>query len=375
MNFLDGLWFPGTVFVVFLLDNGMSLIQVGLILCAYSIIPFLLDLPSSILADKHSRKLMLVLMSLAYMLQNVFYFFGHSFSVFFLASCFNGIGTALSFGISSAFVYDTLISIGKEEHYEKVQSKVMMSFFVGRLLATTGAYIYLINQRMVFLLSVATTAIGFLAALSLKEPSRRKGICSPFSHIREGLGFLAKHRIIWYTVILFSLMAGIDLVLHDYYQPVMKAAGFSIASFGIIYFFANLFSFTGSVIYPNLASKLGWQKIMVFYLFMTLITALSFATGSQSLVILAVIGSSLSLGLQSVFIGNAINKVVPSTHRATSLSIQTQMQLVFDAVILMIVSIVAEKISIGAGMVFIAIIIAIALVAFLKLANERPALA
>jgi hypothetical protein len=108
---------------------------------------------------------------------------------------------------------------------------------------------------------------------------------------------------------------------------------------------------------------------------MTLITALSFATGSQSLVILAVIGSSLSLGLQSVFIGNAINKVVPSTHRATSLSIQTQMQLVFDAVILMIVSIVAEKISIGAGMVFIAIIIAIALVAFLKLANERPALA
>lgn len=184
MNFLDGLWFPMPVFVIFLLDNGMNLTQIGLILSGNAIMPFLLDIPSSIWADKYSRKSILILMALAYMLQNVTFLFGHSFAMFVLGVCFNGIGTALSLGISSAFIYDTLLSIGKAKHYEIMQSKVMTSLFAGRLLASVGALVYLINPRMVFLLSTIVTFIGLCIALSLKEPPREKSVSNPIYHIR-----------------------------------------------------------------------------------------------------------------------------------------------------------------------------------------------
>ena len=370
MNFLDGLWFPMSVFVIFLLDNGMSLTQAGLILGAYSIMPFFLDLPSSILADKHSRKSMLILMSLAYLFQNIFYFFGHSFAIFFLASCFNGIGTALSMGISSAFVYDTLLSIGKEKNYEKAQSKVMVSLFAGRLLASAGVFIYLIDPRMVFSLATVVTFAGLCVAFSLKEPPRQKSASKPLLHINEGFAFLFKHKIVWHTAIVFSLMAGVCGVLFDYYQPVMKAAGISVAYFGMVYFVANSFSFAGAFFYPKLSKYAGWKKIMLLYLAIALVAALSFATQSQFSIIAAVIISSLSLGLQGVFISNIINKIAPSTHRAIALSIQTQMQLIFNFILLMAVSIISDKISIAAGMILLSVFVAIAGTVFLKLAYK-----
>ena len=262
MTFLDGMWFPGAVFVIFLLDNGMNLAQVGLILSANAIMPFLFDLPSSIWADRYSRKLMLILMSVTYLLQNAIYIFAYSFWSFFVATCFNGIGTALSLGITSAFVYDTLLSLGREKQYGKIQSKVMAYRYAGMLLASAGGFVYLVSPRMVFVQATIVTAISLFIAFILKEPPREKSISQPFAHIKEGLVFLIKHKIIWYTVIVFSLVGGICELLHDFYQPVMQFAGIPLAYFGIVYFFVSAFGFLGAVVYPKLREHINWQKIM-----------------------------------------------------------------------------------------------------------------
>ena len=360
------MWFPGSVFVIFLLSNGMNLTQVGLILSANALMPFIFDLPSSIWADKHSRKSMLIWMEIAYFLQNAIYIFAHSFWALFLATCSNGIGTALSLGITSAFVYDTLISLGKEKQYEKVQTKVMGSRYAGMLLASVGGFVYLVNPRMVFWLASIVTAIGIIVTILLKEPVREKGIAKPYLHIKEGFTFLLKHKNIWYTVVTFSLMAGICELLHNFYQPVMQSAGIPVAVFGIVYFFVSAFSFLGTVAYPKLRKYLDSRKIMLLYLLLTMLAALSFATNSQFLVVVAIIVASVSMGLQGVFISSVINKIVPSSHRAIALSIQTQMHLVFNFILLIIVSAVADKFSISLGMLLVSATIAIASAAFLK---------
>jgi len=373
MTFLDGMWFPGAVFVIFLLDNGMNLAQVGLILSANAIMPFLFDIPSSIWADRYSRKSMLILMSAAYLLQNAIYTFAHSFDMLFVATCFNGIGTALSLGITGAFVYDTLISVGKEGRYEKIQSKITAYRYAGALLASVGGFIYLANPRAVFLLAAIVTTASLFIAFALKEPFRGKSISKPLGHIKEGLAFLFKHKIIWHLVVTFSLMAGICELLFNFYQPVMKSAGIPLAYFGIIYFFANSFSFLGAVAYPKLREHIDWRKIMLLYLLVTLFATSSFATGSQFLIVAAIAVASVSLGMQGIFIGNVINKIVPSSHRAVALSIQTQMHLIFNFILLVAVSGISEKFSISAGMLLVSVIVIIASAAFLKLTGKRIA--
>ncbi len=374
MNFFDGMWFPGSVFVIFLLGSGMNLTQVGLILAGSSIMPFFFDIPSSLWADKYSRKSMLILSWIAFLSMNAIYLFTHSFVMFFIAFCLNGVGTALSMGIFSAFIYDTLLTAGKEEHYEKTQSKVKKYFFAGRLLASiVGAYIYSINPRMVFLLSTIESVICLALIFSLKEPPREKSLSKSFRQIREGLGFLLRHKITWYAIVAFSLMAGIYELLFDYFQPVMKLAEIPVAYFGVVYFLSSSFRILGLVLYPKIRKYMDWQNIIFLYLFIALIAALSFTTNSQFLVIAAVIVSSLTLSSQDVFIGNLINRIVPSTHRATALSIQSQIHLVFNAVLLVIVSGISDKFSIGIGMILVSIVIVITSAAFLKLTYKAGA--
>lgn len=151
----------------------------------------------------------------------------------------------------------------------------------------------------------------------------------------------------------------------------MKSAGIPVVYFGIIYFAANYFSFLGSAIYPKLREKIDGQKIMFLYLFITLIAALSFTTNSQFLIIAAIIISSLSLGLQGVFISNVINKIVPSTHRAIALSIQTQMHLAFNFILLVAISGIADKFSISFGMSIVFVLVIIISAAFLKLTYKK----
>ncbi len=375
IEFFGGMWFPGPVFAIFLLANGMSLTQVGLIFAASSIMPFFFDIPSSIWADRYSRKSMLILSWMAYLAMNAMYLFSHSFLMFFIAFALNGIGTALSMGISGALTYETLLSLGKQDQYEKTQAKIKKYFYAGRLSASlAGAYVYTVNPREVFLVGVAASLAALVLVFLLKEPHREKSISRSFRQIKEGLGFLLHHKITWYAIIVFSLMAGTHELLFNYYQPVMQLAEIPVAYFGIIYFVSSALSILGLVFYPKVREYLDWRKTIFAYLIIALVTALSFATNSTFLIIFAIVISSFSHSSQDVFISNAINKIVPSSHRATALSIQSQIHLIFNALLIVAISGIADKFSIGFGMLVVSVLVIIISAVFLKLIYKNPAI-
>lgn len=166
MNFLDGMWFALPVYVIFLLDNGMSLTDIGIILGASSIMPFFFDIPSSVWADKYSRKFVMILSSMAFTLANLAFYLASSFEHFFIGACLNGIGIALSTGIFSALVYDTLLSLGKEKGYEKTQAKVVKSFFGCEKLFCRQGRSFRYRRIHIF----CRSASGFLVVVFCRHP-------------------------------------------------------------------------------------------------------------------------------------------------------------------------------------------------------------
>lgn len=376
MNFLDGMWFATPVFVLFLSKNNMSLTQIGIILGAYPLMQLLFDIPSSIWADKYSRKTMLILSGIGFTLQNIIYFFSHSFELFFIGSCFNGIGEALWTGTFSALIYDTLLSLGKEAQYEKIQSRVMKSFFAGRLLVCIfGLYIYLINPRAVFLLSIFFNIINVIVICSLKEPPRERSISQSFEQIKEGLSFLLKNKTVWNTILIFAVMGAASEVLFNYYQPIMDLSKVPVIYFGIIYVFASLLSFWGASIYMKIKSKVNWKNIMIIYLLIDVIASLFFGTQTAALVLFAITLLSISFGSQNTYISNIIHQVVPSSHRATSISINGLVYMLFSLILLNIVSFSMDHGSIFVGMFINASIALIALLAFLGIGYKKSVIA
>lgn len=372
INFLDGLWFPLPIYLIYLLDNGITLTQVGVLFGAGTLISFLLEIPSSIWADKYSRKNVLLVNGLCSLLAHLVFFFSHSFIFFLLGNCLMGIAFALNSGTYTALFYDTLLSLRREKEYEQVQSRVLRNFFAGRLLASLfGAYIYLQNPRLIFLLAALVNVAYIIVITFMVEPFREKSISTPYRQVREGLNFLRTTRMAWKLIVIFSLMVAASDVLFDYYQPALRLSGASVLSLGVIYFFVNLLGVVGASLYMKVRAQIDWKSMMILFLSVSVVSSLLLGSQYLPLVLLAITLLSFSFSAQDTFIGSIINQKVPSTHRATSLSIQSQLRMLFYAVLIALVGFFVDRSSLFFGLFFNAAAVFAALLVFSKFTSGR----
>lgn len=372
MSLADGLWFTGPIFILFLLDKGISFSQIGLIMGGNYLMAFIFDLPSSIWADKYSRKFILILSGISFMLCNILVYMFDSFAIFFLAYCLGGIGNALMAGTHNAFFYDTLFSMGKEKQYENILSKLLKYYFVSRIISSIlGAYMYRMDPKLPFLLTALADFVFVITAFQLKEPIRKRSVSKSLAQIKEGLTFLFKHKLVWYTIVIFSIAGAVWDVLYDYSQPAMEASKIPVIYFGIIYSLGNLFGVLGASFYSRIKSKVDWKGIMMLYLLIDLAVSLFFGTQIAALVILSVALLTFSSGSFDIFIGSIIHDVVPSSHRATTLSIRNQMYMLFSLILINIVSFFIDRSSFLVGMLISTAIVLMTLLAFLKIGDGK----
>lgn len=372
MNFLDGMWFPLPIFVIFMLDKGITLSQLGIIFSAATLVQFIFEIPSSIWADKYSRKMILIFNGVFFLLCNLAFFISGSFEYFLLAFCFSGISNALNSGTFSALIYDTLLSLGREKEYEKIQAKVSRDFFLGRFSASLfGAFLYSLNPYAVFLLAMAVNVVYLLVTASVAEPLREKSINAPLRQVREGIDFLIKTKIIWQLIIIFSIMVATSDVLYTFYQPVLRAAEIPIMYLGAAYFLINALGYLSASLYIKIKNKIGWKAFMVFYLAAALLSSFFLGTQLIILILLAIVLLSFSFGSQNIFISNIINQSVPSSHRSTALSLQSQLYMLIYSILINIVSFGVDHNSFIFGMLLNASIVFIALFIFIQISYGK----
>lgn len=366
MDFFGGLWFPMPVFVIFFLDQGLNLFHIGILFGASTLVQFLLEIPSSVWADKYSRRTVLLWGAVFAFFCDLTLGLSSSFHFFFLALVFSGIGNALFSGTFSALVYDTLLSLGREKEYERVNSKIMRNFFLGRAFASVfGVWMYTISPHSVFFLAALVNLVYILIVLSTIEPYRERSISTPLRQVREGINFLRGSGAIWNLVIIFALMVATSDVLFTYYQPVLRSAGTPVLWLGSIYFFINLMGFLGAGRYLQVKARLGWKNFMIFFLLADIVASIFLGTEMFLLAAAAIIILSLSFSWQNTYISNIINESVPSSHRATSLSIYGQMYMLLYSVFINIVGFSVESRSMIFGMSLNALVVLVVLAAFL----------
>jgi len=374
--FLDGLWFPLPVYVLYILDVGMNMTELGILMGLAAVFQFLLDIPSSILADKYSRKSVLVIAGVAYLLCDVAFLYANSFIFFIPAFVFWGITTALMSGIVSAFTYDTMLSLGRERKYETIQARIMRGLFFGRAIASLGGvFIYSSYPKAVFIFAIIVNLIMIATILTLQEPPREKSISKSLRQVKEGFSFLLSNSRIWSIVIFFSLMVATCDTAFSYYQPVLRASGIDLLSIGIVYFGINILSSLGSILYIRLRRKAGWRITMAAYILIDLMTAIAFSTLSTVPVLVSISLLSIAFGSQYVYMTNIIHKCVPSSHRATTLSVQGQIYMFFYAINMGIVGLATDNGSLSDGMRLNALIVALLLCLFIYKLRDRRELA
>ncbi len=181
------LWAP--IEKIFLKGLGFDQAALGLMAACYSSLIPLLDLASGILADRWSRKSILMLASAASLLNALLGGLSHNIPTYLISTLFFGVEVALASGTYESILYDTLLEhTGESRTFEKRLSQVKLLNSLALLLSALagGLVATLFSPRLAYFATIPLVAISLGALLIFQEPHlhRSEGRSSLSGHLR-----------------------------------------------------------------------------------------------------------------------------------------------------------------------------------------------
>src|SRR2546425_635691 len=165
------LWAP--IEKVFLKSLGFDQAALGLMAACYASLIPLLDLTSGILADRWSRKCVLILASVASMLNALLGGLSHDVPTYLISTLFFGVEVALVSGTYESIVYDTLLEeIGESHAFERRLGQVKLLNSLALIISSLagGIVATVLSPRLTYFATIPLVAISLGALLTFKEP-------------------------------------------------------------------------------------------------------------------------------------------------------------------------------------------------------------
>lgn len=296
---------------------------------------FLLEIPTGAVADYLGRKAS-ILAGLGTAAAGVLVYASYpSFAVFLLGEVILAISFTLLSGADEALAYDSLVADQKEGLSKKVLSRMESCKLAGILTgAITGGLIAgAFSVRAPMLLQWIPFVLGFLIALTLREPEReeKRGHLT-FSGYRalltEGIRYFAGHKILKTLTLDMVLVSSLTWMIIWFYQALLIAAGTPLSAFGVIHAGMSVAQIVIIAGFPLLERVLGQKKRLLFlgaFLTGIFFVVISVATWEPLLIGGIILAAGFGLSRGPLF-SSYMNKHIPSDKRATALSTSSMLR-------------------------------------------------
>ena len=208
------------MFSAFMFESEHSPIQMAFVFASFMITMNLFEVPSSIIADRFSRKMVVVWAIIVVMASNIVFLFTQAHWAFIFHMILAGIGVALFSGTVEALLYDELKNIKKEDEYQKCLAiyhtawslGLSVSLFLSAWLIEFGYYIIVVFSLFSCFVSLVVFIFG------AKETKRIKEIDDPHSFkeiFLEGGRTLIYNKTVLYLVLISVIFGAINCVFGD----------------------------------------------------------------------------------------------------------------------------------------------------------------
>ncbi len=237
--FFNGFFVWYAIDKVFYEQIGMSLQQI-IILGALAWAPQLLfEIPSSVLADKWSRKKVLVISLILLAASTIIIGLGSTFLVFAIGATVWALGTAMYSGTYEALIYDSLKDRGLKEHYQNVKGIADSLFLWSMTLAGIVAYLISLfgNLRMAFFFTLPGLLYAIWLVSRMFEPKITPAThanLSWYRHLKEVMVILKSDLLRW-LILLVVVLVAFKSVMYEYYQIFSTSKGLSIESVALLF--------------------------------------------------------------------------------------------------------------------------------------------
>ena len=321
------------VLTLALLAHGGSISTISLLLGAYSFTVILAEFPSGVFADLAGRKpaflLSLALMFLSYWV----FLFSQSLALLFCAMILNGLGRAFSSGSIDALFIDEAEKDGPALAIITTRISILESsgLAVGAL---AGGLVSGLGERYAgnLLTNIAIcTFLFFLTLLSVREPARAQeprqehdSRAAIAAQMKSSLAFMLKKGPAR-PLFVFAFIAGFSLLsLETYWQPGFAMARPAQWMYGALSFAGFAGVMLGSKLAGYLLARFsgsGLTLLLAMKAMLGLGLVLLAARSNLAGFILVYLFIYVLVGSGSVAENTLLNRIVPSSQRASVLSL------------------------------------------------------
>jgi MFS family permease len=238
-NFLTGLVFWYSIEKLFMQSIGIDAVGIGFITAVLIVFLVLFDIPSGILADRWSRKGMLILSALAS--ATCSFITGNSTGIvmYTIGVLFYGLYIVATSGTYGAIMYDTLHQEGRARLYSKINGRAYGLFLVGASIGdVAGGFIaHHASFKAAFFFTIIPCLLNVLVIATLKEPDFHKAEHKErFLHqISNATLTISKLKLVRTLATIMILLAVVELFKTDFSQLYMFRYVTSLQAIGAIW--------------------------------------------------------------------------------------------------------------------------------------------
>lgn len=318
------------LWVLYLTHRGMSLVEVGLLESIFHVSSFLFEVPSGALADRLSYRAVLILGRVCAMISSIILIFSHDFLWFAVGFIISAWSYNLNSGTTDALVYESLRCLNQEKRYIKVSANVNALY---ELADTLGIFVagWFVTAYFegVYWIQIAISMLAILSVLMMREPrkSQRKEekVTSYFAILKNAALFLKENGQLRFLMLFFALFEGVAATYYFYFQSLVDGYGFKGYQISLLMIASAVFQIIGAKISPQIERWAGQANLILYFSALLCgLLILSFVNQLPLLIGCFITLNTLVSVSQPIF-SNYFNALIPSSSRATLLSVSSML--------------------------------------------------
>ena len=314
--------------ILFFIQNGLSLLQIGLLESIFHGTSLLCEIPSGMLADRFSYKTNLYLARLASIVSSILILFGQgNFWIYAIAMMVNAWSYNFDSGTSTAFLYDSAVEAGQKDRYLQISSFLSGVAEITRTLGTVVAGFFIHGAlAWTYLIAIGLSFLSIILIYFMKEPmaKREKNEALTFKMIvLQVRKEWHEKPVLFYWMMTYQLVGTLMCMFYFYYQQkVSDLAGWQVSLVMLIGSGLNLIA-------VYVASQIGekWNSNRVFPTLVALTglaLLLVFSGTPFAFLLVYLLTDTLYAVYQPIYF-NDLQGYLPSSVRATMLSINSML--------------------------------------------------
>lgn len=328
-NFFDNISIAGAAWVLLLVADGYSLVQVGLAETVFHITGILAEIPSGMFADVFGRKKSLLLSCIMSMLSAAVRGFVPGFAAVCVSICFSALSYNFISGSDSAIAYDTLLEAGEQNRYDRYVSAQTTIYRISNGLATLCAGLAVImGNRNAQTLSIGISLVNMVFLMFLREnkvilQKSNDTLGKRIKDVYKGsIKFLKGNRRVAGLIFRNAFIGGVDVLLLFFLQAKLPMTGISEWALGPLLFIMSMGGILGAIVAQK-AGKVSLTTLFAFCLLLALTGLVSSFTGVWYLMTIGGFLTAFADDILQIRSDIVLNEMIPPEQRATLISVNS----------------------------------------------------